>query len=69
MTFVGRFTQFHEAYAGVFQNLLHFLFMFVADLDNDTRIFSKQDLDDILFLHLVEADFHTAFNVGETHFQ
>ena len=69
MTFVGRFTQFHESYACIFQNLFHFFFMLVADLDHDTRIFCKQNLDDILFLHLVEADFHTAFNVGEAHFQ
>ena len=27
MTFVGRFTQFHESYACIFQNLFHFFFM------------------------------------------
>ena len=69
MTFVSRFTQLHIAYAGIFQNLLHFILMLVADLDNDTRIFSKQNLNDILFLHLVEADFHTAFYIREAHFE
>ena len=69
VTFVSRFTQFHETYTCIFQNLLHFILMLVADLDNDTRIFCKQNLNDILFLHIVKADFHTAFYVRETHFE
>ena len=69
VAFVGRFTQLQVAYACVFQNLLHLFFVLVADLDNNTRIFCKQNLDNILFLHLVEADFHTAFHIGEAHFE
>ena len=69
MAFVSRFTQLYIAYAGVFQNLLHFILMLVADLDNNTRVFCKQNLDDIFFLHLVEADFQTAFYIREAHFE
>ena len=69
VAFVSRFTQLYIAYACIFQNLLHFILMLVADLDNDTRIFSKQNLNDILFFHLVEADFHTAFYIREAHFE
>ena len=41
MAFVGRCTYLDVTYAGVFQNLLDFFLVLIADLDNDTRIFSE----------------------------
>ena len=69
MTFVRRFTQLDEAYAGIFEDFLHFVFVLVADLDNDTRVFRKQNLHDIRFLHLVKFDFQATFYVGKAHFK
>ena len=69
MTFVGRLTDFDIAYTGIFQYLLDFFLMLVAHLDNDTRVLGKQYLDEVLLFHLVEVDFHTAFYIGEAHFE
>ena len=69
MTFFCRFTKFHEANACIFKNLLDFSFVLICYLYNDTRIFCKQNLDNIITFNLVKFDFHTAFCVGETHFK
>ena len=69
MTFFGRCTQFHEADTCIFQDLLHFRFVLVGYLDDDTRIFGKQDLHQIVALDLVQTDFHTSFGIGKAHFQ
>ena len=66
---IGRLTDFDIAYTGIFQYLLDLFLALVADLDNDTRILGKQYLDEVLFLHLVEVDFHTALYIGEAHFE
>ena len=63
VAFVGRLTDLHEAYACVFQYPLDLFFTFVAHLDHDTRILGKQKFHEVVFLHLVETDFHTAFHV------
>ena len=69
VTLIGRLTNLHEAYTCVFEYLLHFVLVLVGYLNNDTRVFGKQYLDEVVFLNLVEADFHTAFYVGEAHFE
>ena len=69
MTFFGRFTQLDVTYTGIFENLLHFRFVFVGYLDDNTRIFGKQHFYDVMVCKLVEADFHTAIHIGEAHFQ
>ena len=69
MTFVCRFAKLHVAYARIFQNLLHCFLILIAHLDNDTRILCKQNLDEVLFLDFIQIDFHTAFHIGEAHFE
>ncbi|MPN07287.1 hypothetical protein SDC9_154553 [bioreactor metagenome] len=69
MAFVGRLTYFHETYSGFLQQFADLILMLVFHLNHDTRIFGKQNLNNIFFFQLVEAYFHTPFNVGKTHFK
>ena len=69
MAFVGRLANLHEAHAGVFEYLLHFVLVLVGHLDDDTRVFGKEYLDEVVFLNLVEADFHTSLHVREAHLE
>ena len=51
--------------------LFHQLFecFLVFHLDQDTRIFGEQNLDNVLFRQFVEVHFQTAFHIGKTHFK
>ena len=69
MTFFCRNTNLDITYTGFVQNLLYFRFVFVCYLNDNTWVFSKQNLDDIIALNFVEVDFHTTFCVSETHFK
>ena len=69
VTFFSRNTNLHITNTCIFQDLLDFCFVFVCYLNHYTRIFGKQNLHDIVALDLVKVDFHTAFCIGETHFQ
>ena len=69
MTFFCRNTDFDITYTRIFQNLLNFRFVFVGYLNDNTRIFRKQNLHDVVTLNLIEVDFHTTFSIGKAHFQ
>ena len=69
VAFIGRLTNLHKTYSGIFQYLFYFFLMLVAYLDNNTRVLGKQELHEVVFLHLVEIDFHTTFYIGEAHFE
>ena len=67
MTFGSRLGDNGKTYACVFHQLLECFLVF--HLNQDTRIFSEQDLDDVLFGQLVEVYFKAAFHIGEAHFE
>ena len=56
-----------KTYSCIFHQLFECFLVF--HLDQDTRDFGKQNLDNVLFRQLVEVHFQTAFHVGETHFE
>ena len=53
VAFVGWLTQFDEAYTGIFQDFFHLFFMFIGNLDHDTRILGKENFYHIVFFHFV----------------
>ena len=69
VAFISRLTDFDIANTGIFQYLLDFFLVLVANLDNNTRILGEQYFDEVLLLHLVEIDFHTALYIGKAHFE
>ena len=69
MAFVCRFAELHVTYTCIFQDLLYSFLVLVAHLDNDTRVFCKQNLDKVLLLDFIQVDFHTALHIGKAHFK
>ena len=67
MTFVCWFSNTGKAYAVFFQQLFY-LFL-ISYLNQDTRIFGKQNLNNIFFGNCIQVNFKSAFNIGKAHFQ
>ena len=67
MPFVRRFRNLCEFHSGFVHQFFKGLLVFY--LNQDTRIFSEENLDDVFFLNLVQVYFQTTFHIGKAHFQ
>jgi len=67
VTFVGGHTQPGKTDTVVAQVTFHFdRFLY---LDDNTRIFGKQQADQVSTGQAIQVDFQTTLRIGETHFQ
>ena len=62
-------TYINISYSGFVHQFLELFFVLGADLYNDTRVLSKENLHDVVCLEVDEVDLHTALGVGEAHLQ
>ena len=59
------------SYTIVFEKLAEVFLMIVRHLDDHTRILCKEHLDNVLLfsVQVIKVHTHTAFNIGERHFE
>ena len=65
----NRIANLCEAYPCIVEECLQLVLMVVANLNDNTRILSKESLDNVSRLKVVEVDVHTALCIGEAHLE